>query len=93
MEDRAIIGLFFDRSEQAITELSNKYGRLCCKIAGNILHNSPDTEECVNDTDLCVEFGAASAAESPDDLCVQYHSQSGVEKVSCQHSSETQQLL
>ena len=54
MEDQAIISLFFDRSEQAITELSNKYGRLCCKIAGNILHNSLDTEECVNDTYLSV---------------------------------------
>ena len=54
MEDQAIISLLFDRSEQAITELSNKYGRLCCKIAGNILHNSLDTEECVNDTYLSV---------------------------------------
>lgn len=54
MEDQAIITLFFDRSEQAISELSNKYGRLCCKIAGNILHNSLDTEECVNDTYLSV---------------------------------------
>ena len=52
MEDQAIITLFFDRSEQSISELSNKYGRLCCKIAGNILHNSLDTEECVNDTYL-----------------------------------------
>ena len=50
MEDQAIIALFLDRSEQAILELSNKYGRLCCKIAGNTLHNSLDTEECVNDT-------------------------------------------
>lgn len=54
MEDQAIITLFYDRSEQAISELSNKYGRTCCKIAGNILHNSLDTEECVNDTYLSV---------------------------------------
>lgn len=54
MEDQAIITLFYDRSEQAISELSNKYGRLCCKIAGNILHNALDTEECVNDTYLSV---------------------------------------
>ena len=54
MEDQAIIDLFFDRSEQAISELSKKYGRLCCKVASNILHNSLDAEECVNDTYLGV---------------------------------------
>lgn len=54
MEDQAIIQLFFERSEQAISELSKKYGRLCCKVASNILHNSLDAEECVNDTYLGV---------------------------------------
>ena len=54
MEDQAIIHLFFDRSEHVISELSNKYGRLCCKVASNILHNSLDAEECVNDTYLGV---------------------------------------
>ena len=54
MEDQAIIQLLFSRSEQAISELSNKYGRLCCKIANNILHNTLDAEECVNDTYLGV---------------------------------------
>ena len=65
MEDQAIIGLFFDRSEQAITELSNKYGRLCYKIAGNILHNPLDTEECVNDTYLCVWNSVPPQQPSP----------------------------
>lgn len=54
MEDQAIIDLLWNRSEQAIAELQTKYGRLCCKIAGNILHNSLDAEECVNDTYLGV---------------------------------------
>lgn len=54
MEDQAIIALFYDRSEQAISELSNKYGRLCSQVAGNILHNSLDAEECVNDAYLGV---------------------------------------
>ena len=40
MEDQQIIRLFFERSEQAITELSRKYGALCFQIADNI---------CVND--------------------------------------------
>ena len=52
MEDSIIISLFFDRSEQAISELSNKYGKLCMHIANNILGNSQDAEECVNDAYL-----------------------------------------
>lgn len=52
MNDRQIIALFYERSEQAITELSEKYGKLCLKIAGNILNDSLDAEECVNDAYL-----------------------------------------
>lgn len=54
MEDEEIIKLFQTRSEQAITELSKKYGAICTKIAGNILKNSLDAEECVNDAYLGV---------------------------------------
>ena len=52
MEDSKIITLFFARSEQAISELSNKYGKLCMHIADNILGNRQDAEECVNDAYL-----------------------------------------
>lgn len=52
MDDWKIIELFYDRSEQAIIELSNKYGAICSKIAFNILNNRQDTEECVNDAYL-----------------------------------------
>lgn len=52
MEDSKIIELFFERSEQAIAELSYKYGGVCRKIAFNILNNLQDVEECVNDTYL-----------------------------------------
>lgn len=54
MEDVKIIGLFFARSEEAITETASKYGKLCYSIAGNILGNSEDSEECVNDTYLAL---------------------------------------
>lgn len=54
MDDSKIIELFFERSEQAIIELSKKYNPLCKKIANNILNNSLDTEECVNDAYLVV---------------------------------------
>lgn len=52
MDDSKIIELFFERSEQAIIELSNKYGALCRRVAGNILNNPADSEECVNDAYL-----------------------------------------
>ncbi len=52
MDDRQIIALFYERSEQAIAELSKKYGDLCFKIAINILNDPQDAEECVNDAYL-----------------------------------------
>lgn len=54
MEDREIIELFFARSEQAIAQLQNKYGRRCLRVAGNILNDRLDAEECVNDAYLAV---------------------------------------
>ena len=50
MEDYEIIELYFARDEQAITQTDLKYGKLCYKIAYNILRNNEDSEECVNDT-------------------------------------------
>lgn len=52
MLDNEIIDLFYERSEQAIEELSKKYGSVCRKVARNILNNEFDAEECVNDSFL-----------------------------------------
>lgn len=49
MKDPQIIELYFQRDEQAIRETDAKYGRLCRRIAYNILGNHEDSEECVND--------------------------------------------
>ncbi len=54
LNDSKIIELFYARSEQAIIELSQKYGAICTKVAGNILNDRRDTEECVNDAYLGV---------------------------------------
>ncbi|MBQ1931246.1 MAG: sigma-70 family RNA polymerase sigma factor [Lachnospiraceae bacterium] len=54
MEDSHIIQLFFDRAERAIEALSVKYGKLCYRIAYNILTDHADAEECENDTYLRV---------------------------------------
>ncbi len=52
MEDKEIISLYFARDESAITETSKKYGRMLYAIAGRILNNRTDCEECENDTYL-----------------------------------------
>lgn len=43
MEDSKIIDLFYARSEQAIMELSKKYGDICYKIAKNMVHKNSTT--------------------------------------------------
>jgi len=50
MEDTKIIDLYFQRSEEAISASSSKYGGYCYTIANNILGIREDCEECVNDT-------------------------------------------
>ncbi len=54
MDDAEIIELFFARDERAIAETDRKYGRLCFRIAENLLHSKNDSDECVNDTYLAV---------------------------------------
>lgn len=50
MEDRQIIELYWQKNADAIAETARKYGAYCFAIADNILHNTEDSEECVNDT-------------------------------------------
>lgn len=50
MDDKRIVELYFERSEQAISETASKYGNYCYSIAYNILDNTEDAEESVNDT-------------------------------------------
>ena len=50
MDDHQIVELYWARSEKAISETENKYGRYCYSIAYHVLHNNEDSEECVNDT-------------------------------------------
>ena len=54
MDDSKIIELFFERSEQAIIELSKKYGPVFKKLALNILKSERDAEECIEDAYLGV---------------------------------------
>lgn len=52
MDDKAIMDLYWARSENAISETASKYGAYCYTIAYNILSNREDSEESVNDAYL-----------------------------------------
>ena len=52
MDDKAILDLYWHRSEAAIAETDQKYGAYCFCIANNILNNREDSQESVNDTYL-----------------------------------------
>lgn len=66
MDDKKIIALFFERSEQAISETKNKYSSVVRRTAFHILNNLQDTEECENDTYLAAWNNIPP--ESPDPL-------------------------
>lgn len=52
LSDQEIIKLYFARNERAIKETDFKYGRYLYTIAYNIVRDSLDCEECLNDTYL-----------------------------------------
>ena len=66
MEDASIIKLLKKRDQSAIHELRQKYERLCIYIAGNVLSQHEDIEECVNSA--CYEVWNSIPPASPEDL-------------------------
>ena len=50
----AIIERLWRRDETVLADLAEAFGKLCRRIAANILHNREDSEEVVNDTWLRV---------------------------------------
>ena len=81
MEDQQIIRLFFERSEQAITELSRKYGALCFQIADNIL----------DDLARRVEQHSPSIPRSAESLYLPHCPQPLFEKAAGQFRAEAEQ--
>ena len=47
--DDAILGMLLERNEAALEQIQSAYGKLCYKLADDILNNREDSEECVND--------------------------------------------
>lgn len=66
MDDASIMELFRKRDENAIAEMKRKYEKLCFYVAGNILSQREDIEECVNSA--CYEIWKNIPPDSPDDL-------------------------
>ena len=52
MQDEAIVGMYWQRDENAIQETERKYGRYLSKIAYHVLADLEDSKESVNDTYL-----------------------------------------
>ena len=52
LSDEQIIDLYFAREERAIKETDYKYGKYLFTIAYNIVQDTLDCEECLNDTYL-----------------------------------------
>ena len=67
MDDRMIVDLYWDRSENAISETQIKYGKLLYSISLSLLSSKEDAEECVNDTYLAAWNSMPD--ERPEHLC------------------------
>ena len=52
MDDATILGLYWERSEQALRETEAAYGRKLFRLSNRILNCREDAEECVSDTYL-----------------------------------------
>ena len=50
MEDKQLLELFWERSEEAIEETETKYGWLCTNIVNHILENTEEAELCVKES-------------------------------------------
>ena len=50
MDDGRIVELFRQRSEQALAEAEKRHGKTLLRLARNVLGDSEDARECVNDT-------------------------------------------
>lgn len=52
MDDKTIVGLFWERDQEAVAAAEKKYGSYCLAIAGRILGDPEDAREAVNDAYL-----------------------------------------
>lgn len=65
--DARIVRQYFARDEAAIRETERRYGRICLKVAQDILGNHADAEECVSDAYL--RLWDSIPPQNPQSLC------------------------
>ena len=93
MKDERIIKDLFNRSEEALKVLKEKYEKPCMNIAMKLVSRE-DAEECVNDTFLAV--WNQIPPNKPNPLCAyvfRITKNLAPEKISHQYSKEKKQLL
>lgn len=66
MTDEKLISLLWARDESALAAVEERYGRLCRAVAGRILPDARDVEECVQDS--CFKLWNAIPPERPRSL-------------------------
>ena len=81
MSDEAIIELYWQRQEKAIQATDQKYGKYLFTIAYNIVKNSMDCEECLNDTYRNMELYSSQKTARVPDLSFQNNALSGAHKI------------
>ena len=91
MEDKDIIELYWQRSEEAIRATAAKYGGYCAAIIRRVLGDGRDGEECLNDTWL----GAWNAMppQAAAALFGAYRPQYGAGPLRLQHRPEPERLF
>ena len=62
MTDQELVELFWQRREEALTGLQDKYGGWCRSIAGRILGEEWDVEECARTSCAAAAESAGSAS-------------------------------
>ena len=62
MKDQDILALCHARQPRALEAMAEKYGAYCHRVAHNILGDTSDAEECVNDAYLAVWNAIPAAA-------------------------------
>ena len=65
-EDREILDLFFRRDREVVSTVRIRYSALCRKVAGQILNDPRDVEECENDAYM--RLWATIPPERPENL-------------------------
>lgn len=55
MEDAQIVELYWNRDERAVTKTVERYGPYCRTVAGRILPDPGEAEECVSPSDSVEE--------------------------------------